>query len=310
MAVDIIYIAGMTRSGTTIVDRVLSSVHGVASFCEIRYLWAAGFVRHFDCSCGQPFERCPFWRAFSQSSGIGGREAREILDLQNRVDRSRYFWAIRTGLMTPAFRRDLDAYRSWMAHAYKHLALTAKTKTLIDSSKNPTTVAILADLSDINVHVIHVVRDLRAVIHSWRKKKYNPGADADMPQWSAWQTMATWSVQNLACQNLAKSCNYHLVRYEDFARAPQKTIASLIHQLAPISNKTAPFLNESTIKLPRLHSVSGNPDRFSVGETTIRPDVAWHQELDSPTRIVGTLVGFPLLRRYGYRLCRESSSDA
>jgi len=216
------------------------------------------------------------------------------------VDRARYFWNLKWNLMSPAFRRAVKACSKWLAHAYVHLAETAGVTTLIDSSKNPATVPMLAGVPGIDLQVVHVVRDLRGVIHSWRKHKFNPGAGANMPRWSAWQTMMTWSVQNLACQSLSSMASYHLLRYEDFAASPRTRIQKLVSGIEPVKQQVVPFVDETSLELPMVHSVSGNPDRFSIGRTSIRPDIAWREGLDAGTRRLATAFGYPLLRRFGY----------
>ena len=292
----------MTRSGTTIVDRVLSSLPDVASFCEIRYLWGGGYVRGFDCSCGEPFTKCSFWTRFSKSSGIGLEQAKEIIRLQSSVDRGRFFWHFRTGWMSRQFRSELEQYRHRLAHAYCHLAETAGVDTLIDSSKNPTTVPILAGMPGVELYVVHVVRDLRGVINSWTRTKFDPGAAQNMPTWKPWETAMTWVAHNLACHSLSKRFKYQLVRYEDFAARPRDTMQRVVDSIPGLAGRKLPFETATRIRLPVLHSVSGNPHRHTPGVTEITPDKGWNTELSSRNKLFGTIVGYPLLRRYGYLL--------
>ena len=187
-----------------------------------------------------------------------------------------------------------------MGHVYRHLALAAGVDTIIDSSKNPATVPIIDGIDDVEMYVVHVVRDLRGVIYSWSKDKLNPGNSVNMPKWKPWETALTWTAHNLACQSLSGTHKYRLLRYEDFSRNPRSAMQSLVESIPPISDRKLAFESETRICLPALHSVSGNPHRFDSGMTDIAPDYAWSEKLSPVSKWFGTVVGYPLLRRYGY----------
>ena len=58
--VTVLYITGLWRSGSTILDIILGSHHLVEGVGELRTLPAA-LVDGATCACGQPVDRCPFW---------------------------------------------------------------------------------------------------------------------------------------------------------------------------------------------------------------------------------------------------------
>jgi hypothetical protein len=59
--VDIVYIAGAGRSGSSILDRVPGTLPGVVCCNELRPVWRAGFHDDLPCACGQSFRAGPFW---------------------------------------------------------------------------------------------------------------------------------------------------------------------------------------------------------------------------------------------------------
>jgi hypothetical protein len=60
--IDVIYVAGCGRSGSTLLDAVLGAHPAVVSVGEVWYhaRWQAN---NFACTCGAPFNACEFWQA-------------------------------------------------------------------------------------------------------------------------------------------------------------------------------------------------------------------------------------------------------
>ena len=54
------YILGAGRSGSTVLERLLSSAPGVVGTGEIATLWRRT-LSALTCSCGAPAPDCPFW---------------------------------------------------------------------------------------------------------------------------------------------------------------------------------------------------------------------------------------------------------
>ena len=51
----ILFIVGSSRSGSTLLERLLNELPGVLSVGELKRMWRRGFVENRLCSCGQPF---------------------------------------------------------------------------------------------------------------------------------------------------------------------------------------------------------------------------------------------------------------
>ena len=61
--VRLLYVGGAGRSGSTLLDLLLSEVPGMFAAGEVRYLWNRGVRDNELCGCGQSFLSCPFWSA-------------------------------------------------------------------------------------------------------------------------------------------------------------------------------------------------------------------------------------------------------
>jgi hypothetical protein len=58
----VLFIMGMTRSGSTVLDNVLGEVDGFFSAGEVRLIWKRGILESRSCGCGSPVLECPVWR--------------------------------------------------------------------------------------------------------------------------------------------------------------------------------------------------------------------------------------------------------
>jgi hypothetical protein len=89
------------------------------------------------------------------------------------------------------------------------------------------------------------------------------------------------------------------LRYEDFIADPAGTIAALL-RLCGVDPVVNP-LRGRVIDLHTNHTVTGNPDRFRIGGTTIRDhDDAWRAGLSAPAKLAAATLSWPLSWRYGY----------
>src|SRR5258706_786037 len=85
-AVRVLFIGGMGRSGSTLLDRMLGSAPGVVSVGELRKFWRRGVVTNELCGCGQPIRECPFWRDVAREA-FGGFEIQQLGALAAAEDR-------------------------------------------------------------------------------------------------------------------------------------------------------------------------------------------------------------------------------
>jgi len=301
--VKVIYITGDGRSGSTLLDRILGTLDGVSSFNEIKQLWTRGFVRNLPCSCGERFNECPFWIAVFSEMFRGSdsqSEIRRILALQNSVDMTRYFPKLYIGVYNDIFQKKLAEYRDVLRRLYFAIARVSGCEIIVDSSKHAVRALILADIPDIDVHIIHLVRDVRAVVYAYKKRNFIVPTGRWSRTYPAPRTVLAWLVRNIFSELLATRLPYIKILYEDFARHPRRVLQELVEEIGPIAGKQVPFVNEDTIYLGRIHSMSGNRSRFSFGTTRVRLDDDWVTRLNSTIRHLITLLAYPMIAHYGY----------
>jgi len=61
--VKVLYIAGETRSGSTLLDCMLGETGSFFSTGELFLIWRQGFMQDLLCGCGKKIRDCEFWGA-------------------------------------------------------------------------------------------------------------------------------------------------------------------------------------------------------------------------------------------------------
>ncbi|WP_188192643.1 sulfotransferase [Nonomuraea sp. SYSU D8015] len=286
----VIYLGGLGRSGTTLLERLLGELPGVVALGEVVHLWERGVLAEELCGCGVPFPACAFWRQVGERAfgGWSRRLAERVLALRYRVDRTRRIARIA--------HPDLAEY----ARAYRLLYDATDAQVVIDSSKHASLACCLVTCG-VDVRVVHVVRDPRAVAHSWDRTVARPEDGRPMTRWGPARTALHWTAQNAALELLARRGAWvTTVRYEDLLADPGPTLTALARELGLAAGPELPFVDGRTAWLGPSHTVSGNPMRFHVGRVELRRDDSWATGLgDGDRRVVNTLT-WPLRVRYGY----------
>jgi hypothetical protein len=70
-------------------------------------------------------------------------------------------------------RRDPEfaSYVETLGKLYSAISRHSGARVIVDSSKGPVDAAVLGAVQGITPYYVHLVRDPRAVIHSWSRKK-------------------------------------------------------------------------------------------------------------------------------------------
>jgi len=306
----VVYLGGLGRSGTTLLERLLGELPGVCSAGEVVHLWQRGIADAERCGCGEPLPGCPFWRKVGEVAfgGWANVDVRRIAELRSAVDRSRHIPVLAAPVLYPSLRRGLDEYLGYYLRIYTAIAEASGCPVVVDSSKHASLAFCLRWRAELDLRVIHVVRDSRAVAFSWTRQVNRPESASDpyMPTYSPARAAWLWNAQNGALQLLAREGVPTLrVRYEDLVTAPSATLAS-IGRFAGIAASGADldFMGTDAsgrwANLSAAHTASGNPMRFATGKIIIRSDDRWRTAMPAAQRRSVTALTLPLLARYGY----------
>lgn len=211
---------------------------------------------------------------------------------RQRAVRTRHTWSI---LNAPALTPDRAAYARDLARAYRAAASAVGARVIVDGGKYPSEAALLHRTGEVDVKLLHLVRDPRAIANSWaRDKDY-------ISRMSAARSTAYWVGFNLATEAVARRTgpDAMFLRYEDFIAAPQETLDAVVQHLGDPTARNPVTGRDAMLR--GNHTVSGNPDRRQVGPVEITSsDAAKIRSMPPLRRAAAAGIAAPRLHRYGY----------
>jgi hypothetical protein len=299
--VPVLLISGIGRSGSTLIDRALGAADGCASLGEVVRIWQRGLLEDATCGCGRSFRLCELWGAVGERAfgGWDSLDAAAVLDLQARVDRTRFIPLMVTG-WGRRYRRDLAEYGGLLTRLYAAVAEVTGARLVVDSSKDLSTTFLLRTVPGVDVRVVHLVRDSRAVAYSWTKEVSKGGSGGQMDRYAPAIVGMRYLFVNLvlhAARLVGMRCRF--VRYEDFVADPATTTSSLL-SFGGLADASVGFVTGNSLDLGPHHSLGGNPMRFTHGAVEVRLDDTWRGALPSRDRRIVTTLTWPLLASYRY----------
>ncbi len=307
--VRVLYIAGAGRSGSTIIANALAQADGFVSIGEASLAWRRGIIEGRYCGCGQRFTDCPQWReAFTRAfGGFDSPDPRRMDALRQQVVHPRHYGRVRQAVSQARQGRPAGQFVDFVAalsRLYAAIRDVTGSRVIIDGSKVPAYGHLLEAVPGLEVSIVHLVRDARAVAYSRLTAKHDPDTGEPLPTAHALPVAAAWVLWNIMADQLwgtGAPVRHLRVRYEDFAARP----AAILRMLADFAGEpgaTLPHLAEGRLQMVPPHTVSGNPARFTEGSVIIRPDYRWLAQMRARDRLAVTALAWPLLRRYGYLL--------
>jgi len=300
--VTVMYIGGQGRSGSTLLERAVGQLNGVVNVGEVVHLWERGVRDNELCGCHRPFRECEFWSAVGERA-YGGWDQLDIdavIALRYAVDRNRYAPLLARPGISRSYRERHGRYGAVLARLYRAIADVADVDVVIDSSKHGSYAMLLAQVPGIDLRVLQVVRDSRAVAYAWAKRVERPEAPGSyMPVYGPVKASLYWDAQNALLETVRGPRT--VVRYEDFVAAPKDALLQVCGLLGRDDPADLGFLDGDTIRLSLDHTVAGNPMRFLQGDLTIKSDEVWRTQMPRQQQRLVAALTTPLRGHYGYR---------
>ena len=291
----VLFLGGLGRSGSTVLELLLARAPRVVAVGEVRHLWERGLRDDELCACGESFRRCPFWRSVGEAAfgGWDNVDPRAAVACARAADRHRDL------LPDPRPRRGRNrhTYAAALERLFWAVREVSGASVIVDSSKDPPHGFMLSHVRGIELRTVQLVRDSRGVAYSWTKAVARPearGGDT-MTRMSPARTALMWLDANALVEALGRRAPLLRVRYEDLITHPEREL-NRIRSLAGITVDSTP------VEPGSYHGVAGNPVRFDRRPLRLRLDDEWRRELPARDRRVVTGLTAALLRRYGYPL--------
>jgi hypothetical protein len=262
-------------------------------------------MENVRCGCGRAFRACSFWGAVGEEA-FGGWDhvhAESLAEL-DRTIRPRTLPLHWMPWLRPRFAEGLSWYAAQLTRLYAAIARVSGAKTIIDTSKDPNFAWLLHHIPGCDVHIIHLVRDSRAVAYSRNKRLASSTEDQKfMDQLKPIDTAPRWLAWNLVFHTFpALHLPYMRLSYESVVANPQKALGRC-SIFADDSLVLPPSqLIDGKVKLGGHHIFSGNPMRRRAGWLDIALDDEWQTMLSTRQFMQVTAITLPLLGLYGYRV--------
>jgi hypothetical protein len=299
----VIYIMGPGHVGSTVLDVTLGAHSNVESLGEVSKFLRSGWTpdNNRKCACGCSVYECPFWLEVRKkwSDLTGDANAIRYISLQKLYESSspgwpRLLWdAYRLSPSFTEFMRGTEAL-------YSAIHQVGSKPILVDSSLTPRRAYALSRNPNIDLHLIHMVRDGRGIIWSLMKpgkqiltKEYIPA-----PPFRTTRYWISANLQSLWVFNQVKEEKRQLIRYEDFVTNPPMTLKKIGDWIGEdFTGLVSDF--QITDQAPVRHTVGGNRIRMQKG-IRIKPDFAWLEKLPARDRRMFWQTAGWLARRFGY----------
>ena len=319
------YILAASHSGSTLLAMLLGSHAETCTVGELKLSpGAIGDIDQYRCSCGQFIRKCPFWnevtagmikRGFdfdiansgTSYSGIETPYARRLL---RPLHRGRTLEFIRDmGLsLSPTWRKQYPQIQRRNAALVSTVAEITGAKIIIDSSKTAVRLKYLLKNPELDVKVIRLIRDGRAVTLTYMDpanfadasdesvRGGGTGRDRDAERLTIAKAADEWRRSNEEAEYLLAgldSSRWTEVRYEEYCTDPDTTLGRLFEFLGVDPGKR---IND--FRSGENHVVGNGMRLDSTSEINL--DQRWKSELTEKDLNTFDSVADKLNRSLGY----------
>lgn len=302
------FILAHSFSGSTLLSFLLGAHPEIATVGEM-FIAPTHNTADYPCSCGAPIEHCAFWRRVSAEMAargvpfeVRGADSSLTAASYGRLG-SRVVWAEPRGpflegvrraalALLPGVRRELDRRIAVNRHLAEVVLDLRGARVFVDATKRPGRALLLRRDPRLDLKVIHLVRDGRAVSRSTLR---NLGGTVE-------DGARSWAASLRRCEDLRRSFppeRWLTVRHEDLCRDSHGTLARIFDFLdvSPAA-ATGGFRNFRDFRAGD-HHIIGNRMRLSR-TSEIRLDERWRTELTPEQRRTVERIAGRELARHGY----------
>jgi len=264
---------GNGRSGSTLLDTILNSTDETVGIGQLSTI---ADDHTLPCSCGKVSNECDFWgnvfKLYEQKTGDAGRV--RLKELEQKFERDTHFFKL---LFARYNKTEFNEYKKLTLNEFEAIAEVSGKNTILDSSKMVARSINLVRMKELDVNIIHLIRDGRGLLWSSIPRGIRDGYDHNSKT-SIYPTFANmlrftkrWTITNLSIYFFDKFrlfTNYHLVKYENYISEPLIRIKQICDFLDIDFDKIKENLeNQTPFKIG--HILSGNPEIKSMGTVNL-----------------------------------------
>ena len=301
----VLYLLGAARSGSTVLSAILGTHPEIAAVGELSRLTFDVEGEPRVCSCGELVWQCERWHRVSEdwTPRLGPRTldyyTRTIAQYSRPAHAPRLLWAQKR--TSPGLQALLDSTLSLLESTQSAF----RRSIIVDSSKSLTRALMYSMIPNLDLRIVHLIRDVRGFV--WSQSKRRPrssdtGLATGLALGRALWLGIRWNLTNLSCEWAASraNCPRMKLRYEDFVTSPRTSLLPL-GEFMGVDLDSVVEHAEGGREVKFDHMVSGSLIRLS-GPVKVVPDEIWRDKLSAPQRRLIWLAGLPLSLHYQYPL--------
>ncbi|MBN1972661.1 MAG: sulfotransferase [Sedimentisphaerales bacterium] len=321
----LVYILAASHSGSTLLSMLLNSHPDIVTTGELKLSSKAiGDINRYRCSCGQLINQCTFWQKIKEGMGRRGYDfdiANAGMDF-NSVDSKYVHWLLgplNRGVLlealrdcalkiSPKWRKHLPDIQKRNAALISTILETAGAKVVADSSKTDLRLKFLLRNPELDIKVIHLIRDGRGVALTYMNpvefadaktpdlRAGGMGGNRDNERLTIAQAANQWKRSNEAALNVIRRVDKSRkieIHYEQLCRDTENTFVRLF-QFIGLDSDT----REREFRAAANH-VIGNGMRLDK-TSEINLDERWRSALTKDELQVFNQIAGALNRRFGY----------
>lgn len=277
--INLIYLLGAGRSGTTLLATLLNNHSQIETLGEMHQLYE--FIEEGKkCSCGENLKTCKEWsfsKAFLENNISEYRNISEKKEAHQNIFR----------LLLK--NTEDKQYLKIQEEIFKHIQQERQSKWYVDSSKYIARFLLLKKSQKLNIKGVYIVRDPRGVVHSFQKKVQTSKAPLSaLLYYNTINFFGEWVYRKH--QDIMK------VRYEDLVENPAQTLAKIYRHV--FEEEIQPEVLPEYFKMP--HIVGGNRMKTKQ-KIKIKPDKKW-KSIKRYKQIFYYLIALPFSQTNKYKL--------
>jgi hypothetical protein len=319
------YILAASHSGSTLLSMLLSSHRQIATIGELKLSSKAiGGLDRYRCSCGRFILECDFWKNIMEGmAGKGyefdianaGTDYREVESpfarrLLSSMVRGKFFENCRDAVLglSAGCRKQLSQIHKRNAALVSTITELSKAKVVVDSSKIGMRLKYLLKNPDLDIRVIRLIRDGRAVALTYM----NPAdfADAKEPALRGGGTGGDRSNERMTMEQAAyqwRRCMEeaeHILKHLDRSQWIEAKYEDLCKDTEAVLSKLFMFLGlEPEERVKEFRSVEqhiiGNGMRLDK-TSEVRLDERWRDVLGREDLRAFDRIAGEMNKKYGY----------
>ena len=285
----LIYIVSPRYSGSTLLSFLLGTHPDVSTIGERKKFYIKSLKPDHQgdqhCSCGKLFVECEYWNQIREGVLARVRPDQLATNVTNfRLFRNKYLNRLAQGLVIPSlvkgksvpFKKKIQNLCEVNRIIVEEVLKLDGNHVFLDSSKPIRQAVYLDQIDNLDLYVIHLVRDPRAQISS--ALKYN--------EWTTEQATRIWIREMNLNQRIFQRWNVarYDLRYEDLCRKPEEKLKEML-TFAGLN----PDLASLDFRKFQQH-IMGNQSMRLGGVSEIKERRDWQKRLaDSDVKIIEKL---------------------